>query len=236
LQPRGIKRLIASLERLLPEALPRRYGSYEPPQHVYVETGRDHFLSFLEENLHSTTVWYPARPVLLVTFLSPRPIDPMRRGFRAIHFRLDFEAAALDQPGWDLQLRRVWKELSIQLHPFYGDVRVLHGYRIGRGTWASGVGTEHHPVKSWWWRGIPSTPANAIVLGSSYQVLWPGFMTQAKVMGGLAFLDGPDWRNKPIQNIYYGEIPRGLVDPDNGFGVASRDQYAPIWPFDGPIK
>ena len=35
------------LEKYLPQALPRRYGSYEPPQYKYSETGKEHFIQFI---------------------------------------------------------------------------------------------------------------------------------------------------------------------------------------------
>ena len=48
--PRGeFGRLLDALETELPEALPRRYGRFEPPEHAYAETGREHFLKFLGE-------------------------------------------------------------------------------------------------------------------------------------------------------------------------------------------
>ena len=58
----GREQFAAFLERSLPECLPKRYGLYEPPQNVYADTGRGHFLQFWEENLHDMIVWYPHRP------------------------------------------------------------------------------------------------------------------------------------------------------------------------------
>jgi hypothetical protein len=37
----GRERLLNLFERLLPEALPKRYGSYEPPQLIYAQSGKD---------------------------------------------------------------------------------------------------------------------------------------------------------------------------------------------------
>ncbi len=53
----GREAFIALLDRLLPEALPKRYGLYEPPQYLYSETGKSHLLRFLDENLHDTVPW-----------------------------------------------------------------------------------------------------------------------------------------------------------------------------------
>lgn len=47
----GRERMLDLLRRDLPEALPKRYGTYEPPQHVYVEEGPGRFLDFLDHEL-----------------------------------------------------------------------------------------------------------------------------------------------------------------------------------------
>ncbi len=103
----GIEQLVASIERLLPEALPRRFGLCEPPQHVYAKTGREYFVGFLREHADKLVVWYPTRPVLSVVLQSPNPVGPARRGFRANHLRIDIETSAFDQPGWESQCRRL---------------------------------------------------------------------------------------------------------------------------------
>ena len=60
----GLREFVSLLERMLPEVMPRRYGLFEPPQHLYSETGREHFLGFLQEHLDESIVWYPHRPIL----------------------------------------------------------------------------------------------------------------------------------------------------------------------------
>jgi hypothetical protein len=56
--------LLDILKVELPEGFPRRYGSFEPPEHVFAETGREHFLTFLSEHLKGQiVVWYPSPPV-----------------------------------------------------------------------------------------------------------------------------------------------------------------------------
>ena len=37
------------LEKYLPQALPRRYGTYEPPEYKYSETGKAHLIEFLND-------------------------------------------------------------------------------------------------------------------------------------------------------------------------------------------
>jgi hypothetical protein len=65
LQADGLLQLVNTMERLLPEALPRRYGAYEPPQYKYEEQGKERFCEFLAEE-RLATVWYPHYPFLHV--------------------------------------------------------------------------------------------------------------------------------------------------------------------------
>jgi hypothetical protein len=46
---------IGLLGRYLPEALPRRYGLFEPPQFTYEETGKGHFVDLLAAHRHGAT-------------------------------------------------------------------------------------------------------------------------------------------------------------------------------------
>jgi hypothetical protein len=122
---------------------------------------------------------------------------------------------------------------------------MLAGYSKGSGSLAIGPGTKLHPVGSWWWRGLPATPANAVVLGADYQRLWPDFAARAELIDGLAFLDGMDWRGKADDGFYPGPIPCGLTQRDQpqttypltlNAPPTDRDLYAEVWPFEGPFK
>src|SRR5262245_23464200 len=70
---RNVSGLLSALESCLPEALPKRYGSYEPPQHVFDEMGRDHFVSFFRNTGDGlgSVVWYPYPPVADVSVSIP---------------------------------------------------------------------------------------------------------------------------------------------------------------------
>jgi hypothetical protein len=51
LEDRGVSALVGVLEKFLPEALPKRFGLYEPPQHVYQQEGRSGFELYLAQHL-----------------------------------------------------------------------------------------------------------------------------------------------------------------------------------------
>lgn len=167
----GIDGLLKIFERLVPEAVPRRYGVYEPPQFHYSEQGREHLLNFLESNLGDWVI-YTTRPILGLYLSYVNHEAPNRNGFRSHHLSVKCEASAIEQPGWQEGLFRFLREVSIYLDVFYGEARTLKGFvRMGS---ACGVDnqTADGPIRSWFWRGIPRTLGHSIVLGGPYTDLW----------------------------------------------------------------
>jgi hypothetical protein len=226
-------RLVDVLEAELPEALPRRYGSYEPPEHIYAATGRQHFLAFLADHAPGLgAVWYPTAPVADVLLGIPDSIGHSKRGFRCAYLTITVDAEVLGQTGWPTALKRVWRGVSSAVRPFYGDVRTLQGYRYSRGRyWVTRV-TERHPVRAWWWGGLPAGPAHAVVLGEPYRPLWPAFTHSAEVESGLAFVEAEDWAAADDVFDIVGAAPRSLNQ------IAGSDsiprEYPQRWPFGPP--
>jgi len=224
------------LERQLPEAMPKRYGLYEPPQHLYAETGKEHLHQFLDKNLHDNIVWYPHRPVTSVHLAFPKPIGPSRQGFRSNFLEIEIESAALNQPGWSENLRRFWIQMSALLQPIYGDVRKAAGYvRHGRSVWIDPNWNEtfDQTTRSWFWRGIPLKLGQAVVLGDVYQKLWPDFVAKSQIEGALAFASTSDWCSDEDLSHRVGRTPKALaLRPGEGAGPSQ--QYPEIWPF-GPV-
>jgi hypothetical protein len=247
----GREQFVGLLEQMMPEALPKRYGLYEPPQHRYIETGKDHFLRFLDENLHDQVVWYPHRPVVGVDISLPNPVGPNKLGFRTNHLSIDLEKVALSQPGWATTVQRFWKEVSRLIRPIYGDVRVLGNYGWMGATVSSG---QQHPVRSWWWAGIPHQLGRAVVIGETYQNLWPKLVANAEVIDGLAFASVGDWNTDADLADKIGEPPPEQVQLPQRFGSVmtieehrefmaaqkrgespDRRVYPPGWPFGAPF-
>jgi len=186
----GREQLVSLFERLVPEVLPKRYGTHEPPQHVYAQAGKEHFLKFLNENLNQLVVWYPHRPVVSVSLQFAHPVGAHKLGFRTNRLNIVVEKEALAQPGWSTNLKRLWEQTSVLVRPIYGDVRILGNYKWMGATVSGG---QQHPTKVWWWAGIPEKLGNAVVLGNVYQRLWPAFAAASKMADGLAFSSLEDW-------------------------------------------
>ncbi len=232
----GVERLVGLLASLLPEALPRRYGLFEPPAFRYQEQGRDAFAHFLQQHLDAFVVWYPSRPVSSVA-IEARPgngVEP--RGFRACTFSIQVEAAACGLPGWEPALRRAWKALSLFIEPFYGDVRTLHGLVRSGGTVGYTGQSELHPVTGAWWNGVPRRLGHAVVLGPPYQDAWPAFRQHAEVSGNLWFASTPLWDDPADLSRFCGTAPRRLQQPTAPwipFAPPHR-RYPRGWPLSGP--
>ena len=232
---KNFRALIDVLDAELPEAMPRRYGLFEPPQHIYANEGRAHFLNFLAGNASGIgIVWYPNPPVFGVYLHLPSPIGASKRGFRAGKLSIDIDLEALKQPGWQSSMRRMWNKVSTLVQPFYGDVRTLRGFRRHRGRLFADRDTIRHPVKGGWWPGIPSGPSQAIVLGTRYAELWPLFSAAAEKTSDLYFIDTVDWSASADVYDRIGGPPAEIMQRDATSAIPT--EYPVGWPFEPPTK
>ncbi len=231
----GVAEFLTVLRRHVPEAVPRRYGLWEPPQYKTEETGIDALTVFLSENLDNTPVLYAQRPVVGIYVADCNGSAHPHLGFRANHVSIQIEAQVLEQQGWERAVRYLWRDVSRFLQPFYGEARVLSDYLWGRATPMSDMRTAVHPVRSWFWRGIPPNPGLALVLGPPYTGLWkPG---GASAEEELLFVEQDTWSmGAPLalsvpREIVQRWIPRWAELPGGGYSVNWCDQLPEIFPF-----
>jgi hypothetical protein len=230
--------LVRLLERSLPEALPVRYGQFEPPSHRLRESGRDHLIDFLvhEHRNGGMVVWYPARPVVHLHL--SLGAGASWQGWRAQRITMDIEAAVLEQPGWAATLQALWRQVAHLCQVYYADVRVLRSQRLGGSTLNELRDADRHPVCSWWWAGIPRDGGVAVALGEPYRSLWPEFVAAGEPDGELAVLSGLNWRQHEDVFDRIGGVPDALVVQSpayltDGWGPNLDLAYPRVWPF-GP--
>ncbi len=234
----GRERFLSLLEQQLPEALPNRYGLWEPPQHKFAVTGRAHFLEFLANHLHELIVWETRRPIKWVSLGFPEPRGSSWQGFRSNRFEIKVEHDLLHQPGWELQLRRFWRSASALIRPFYGEVRLLRGQNADGYVSAGDISrlSEESPVISWWWRGIPAKLGCAAVLGVPYTKLWPEFVSAAESSNGLAFVENSDWLSGGNVLPGVGDVPANIASSPFISMDYTDESYPETWPFEYPFK
>jgi len=240
-----VDEFIGLLEKMLPKALPRRYGLFEPPQYIYSETGRRHFLGFLQEHLDDVIVWYPHRPVVNVSLHCSAKWGVDRLGFRVNYVEVEIESAVLEQPGWKTAIGRFWRAASKAIQPFYGDIRTLKGFVRMGASFGGDIQTDFHPVKGPWWTGIPRVLGHAAVLGPPYLSLWPKFVETAQVEDGIAFLSTTDWASHEEASNLVGGVPDAIAQrwipewaetPFGGKAIRYNTEYPPDWPFEKVVQ
>jgi hypothetical protein len=231
----GLDGLVTSLEQTVHEALPVRYGRYEPPPFRYSDGGRQAFVDFLMQEVvgHGSAVWYPKRPVVDVRLVLG--VERRLAGWRCHRFTVTLEAAVLDQSGWPAALQQLWRRAAHTLHAFYTDVRILRRHRVRAGTLAQFMAAERHPVCGPFWAGIPREGACAVALGPPYLSRWPEFEAIADREGHIGFVSCPAWRESEDALGLTGPVPERLAQQSPGYGERggpNRDRVYPSeWPF-----
>lgn len=231
----GVSEFLSILRRHIGEAVPRRYGPWEPPRYTTEETGTDALAEFIIETLGTSSVFYTERPVVGFYISDCAGARHPQAGFRANCFRLEIETAALDQPGWERAIRNLWHDVSRFLQPFYGDARILRDYLWSGATLSSDTQTEVEPVRSWFWRGIPPNPGLALVIGPPYTGHWAP--ENAVSDGDLSFVETDIWADRmPLPLVVPGDIaqrwtPGWVAHESGGMTVNWCDELPDTWPF-----
>lgn len=223
----------------VPEALPRRYGFYEPPEFKLEEEGRGHLVEFLHQAGSEFVIAYVSLPALGLTLNLQDEAGVGPHGFAAHHLRLDFDRSVLAQPGWESGLKRFWQAASLLLNPFFGDVRALRGYeRNGSRLWVP-PGAQDHPADGPFWAGVPLGPALAVVVGAPYLQLWQEL--EDTTSGEPRFLSVEDWSEDADVLASIGGVPEELADPNEAPGstgplplLRGPFKYPRVWPFAPP--
>lgn len=163
--------LINVLERHLPEASPRRFGTYEPLQGRSDRDGQDAFAE-LFEGPH-TVSWKGKRPFEW-GFAHPRrgwgsaltpderakrtPELGGRKGVRPTSIKLEFESGVAEEPRWTGAVRSLFRGVGEQLGPMYGIAWMARRQIREPGETLNGQ----------WWLGIPDFPVWLTWVGHPY--------------------------------------------------------------------
>lgn len=202
------------LEKYLPPALPRRYGSYEPPQFKYSETGKEHLIKFLGDECWP--VIYCTKPITYI-FLSDAYIDNQKfkkKDYRCNKVEIEMLKEAYLEQNWQFAVKRLFKEVAKLFKPFYAEI----------------VDEQESMVCSWWWKGIPVKRGNPIIIGEPYSTLCGKLPDENEIESGLYYFDND------IQKV---TIPQKLISNKKlfarrmpGFGFsADAFNYAKVFPF-----
>ncbi|SEE97724.1 hypothetical protein SAMN04489740_3471 [Arthrobacter alpinus] len=145
---------IAAARKYLPEALPRRFGSYEPLQGKLERDGDQAFTDMWRSDpTHSLYLdcQYPVGFGVLSGSKENRPIG---------RTSLRFDGAVLSNPGWLEALRRFFVAFALESKSFFASVEVLRNYEWGTRSykWSPGQEKETWPIDGGEWIGLVPYP------------------------------------------------------------------------------
>lgn len=247
-QEKILDKLIDYFENKLPEALPKRYGEYEPPQFKFENTGKEGLKKYLSEHIGQHAVWYPTKPVVGVNFSLLKDWGfshkQGKQYFSVNHLSIGLDSSALNQPGWKEHLLGVFKDISLLLKPFYGDVRLLHNHIHHGGTYSSDHKSEEHPIAGSKWMGIPKVLGQAVVIGDPYLEYFPKLRDKGELIDSLCLISTQDWLSTKNINSIIGDVPKEIaqVKPHKLFMTfeeslnRAEEEFPPIFPFDKEAK
>lgn len=248
-QSKKIGQFIDLLEKYMPDALPRRYGEFEPPQYKYAETGKVHLIDFLKRG--SSPVWYATKPFTHMHFSIPhiekekaeiikndlinKDINPQSyygaamRKFRSGYIELQLLQDIFIQPDWNLAVKRLFIEIAKLLKPFYSEIICE---QLGSMTGEQYIKMEKEGLfRSWWWRGIPRDLGYAVVLDKQYISQWEQFKMVASCISDNLYM--ADCFGEPgLKNVSskIGAVPESIVAPKD------KNKMAAFFPFQSALS
>jgi len=155
---------VAAAKRHLPEALPRRYGSFEPLQKRWDDGGAEAFVAFIEAE--DDTVY--------IQGTAPIPnasIGRARQGDSDVDAHsLSMLAAPLEDERWRLSLERMFVEFAQAVDAVYASAEVVRGIEwSGRALWFGSEAEDAiYLAGQGNWHGLPPYPVWLSWFGREY--------------------------------------------------------------------
>ena len=231
-QSNTIDQFVNVLERYMPDALPRRYGEYEPPKHKFAETGKDHLITFLK-TVNPPLVLYSSKPFTYLDISVPKiekeTRDCMQSGlvhkeinpqsyygramaeYRCGQIELQMYQDVFLQPDWNLAVKRLFIEVAKTLKPFCAEIIAQPGAGTAKDIMKM---LKKGLARTWYWRGIPRNLGYAIMLDEPYTKRWDRFQkAAAAITDGLYMVD--NFGEATFKSVMKktGKVPRRLVVP-----------------------
>lgn len=165
------------VERLLPEALPVRYGDFEPLQNRVEAAGLDGFRAFWRKQAEAPYgahfFWKGTPPCYegAVWLPDPRPPGPWWSPTAARHVsvKASFDGRALEADGaWRAAVVTLFRDVAA-LGAFFAAGYVTRSVVARRGNlWYDGE-TESIHLSRMWWEGLPPHPTWLAWFGDPYR-------------------------------------------------------------------
>ncbi|MBN2176066.1 MAG: hypothetical protein JW722_00235 [Demequinaceae bacterium] len=164
--------------RYLPEALPKRYGGFEPLQHKLSDTGDDG----LKSAWKTESLWLmfaASAPCIWGSFSANPAVWP--QPVWSLH--LDLQADPLSEPSWREGLRGLFVTFADELKCFFASAEVTRNH-IWNGRSTASDGLEENLIytaRNGRWHGLKPHPTWWAYYGSDYRALVEGHLDPARI-------------------------------------------------------
>jgi len=245
--PAGATAFVQTLDQVLSEAVPVRWGDFEPLPFSLERDGLTGLAEYIVRAVNQL-VLTKVRPPFSELVIHRASFLQLGRGpVVPVALRIEVGGSILNQLGWGRELAVAFEEISRLLRPFYAEARLVPNREWverpgGEVDWTasrdSDVGPP--PVSDWDWNGFPRVAPMAMVIGPPYTAYWD--VGGGTLLDGLIFYSGESWPQPPP-----GGVPvaaEGLLqefDPysvwtDRSLSGAHPQRPPSIWPFDLPSE
>lgn len=211
--------LLGLLRRRLPEAVPVRFGAFEPFQGRLERDGDAAFTELWRQEVekdHGGSLFWSAAPPC---FSGSATFSDMRGKFRpgrALPFTrlsLTLDGRALDrEAAWAEAVCRLFDSVAGELGAFFGAATVIRGVIARRSIWYDGETEALPSFGGRWWFGIPDEPFWLCWLGEPYAVLIDrvpaGFVSR---LGGLSYRAGATPMDRDALRPIWPGLPADLL-------------------------
>ena len=175
----AVAELVPLIARRCPEALPTRYGNYEPPPHRFDRADPEPFVRFVAENEDGDGFWYASSPSFGGSFFASHA-DRYARGederYRVGRLELSFDADLItSDERWRETLVDVFVRGSEVFGAFFAAAQVEPGWIVSRTNrpfaQAASLGEGEHVLRGRLWQGLPPVPVWLSWYGDPYRQL-----------------------------------------------------------------
>lgn len=209
----AVEQIVPLLARRCPEALPRRYGAWEPPPHRFDRADAAAFVEFVARSEDGDGFWYASRPSFGGSFLAPHA-DTHASGENE-RFRIGRIEVSFD--GGLIRSDERWRDAVVDLFvrgaevfgAFFAAGQVEPGWIVSRNNrpfaQAASVQESEHFLRGMLWQGLPPVPVWLTWYGDPYRKL------VAEAVHREAEPPMPRKRNRLLKVVGRGDDGRGAV-------------------------
>jgi hypothetical protein len=174
-------RLLYLARRLCAEALPTRYGQWEPLQHRFDPERPEEFERFLVEN--DDAFWHASRPSFGGSCFGPNAEKyalPEEEPQRIAHIGINFDGRVIaSDHRWLETVVDLFSAVAADVGAFYAAAQVETGWTVTRNNRllaSASTDTGEHFLRRRLWQGLPPVPVWLSWYGSPYRELVAPFV------------------------------------------------------------